>query len=253
MINIQKPLKMKHLKKILGLMVLVFASACTKSQTEGNGQVSFVLFSDVEIADQTKSNVSQFTALPSTGDFIITITDASKTSVWSGKISDWDSTTQLLAGNYSVTATYGISDEEGFDKPFFTGSADFAVVGGQTTEVEIQASLGNTIVYVECTEMFKNYYIDYSFKLSRDGRDIVTFAKDNTEAAFIEGYKITLSGTITSETKTSQIVPIEYTDLNVATAYKVLFDVSNVGGSTITITFNDTVETIELGDFDLNE
>jgi hypothetical protein len=32
-----------------------------------------------------------------------------------------------------------------------------------------------------------------------------------------------------------------------------LFDVSNAGGATITVTFNDTVETISLGDVELND
>jgi hypothetical protein len=32
-----------------------------------------------------------------------------------------------------------------------------------------------------------------------------------------------------------------------------LFDVTNVGGTSITITFNDNVETVELGDFELND
>lgn len=243
---------MKHLKTILAVMVVALAFACTKNHPEGEGQVSFVLESDFEVVDQTKSSVSQFTALPSSGDFTITITDASSSSVWSGKISDWDTATALKAGNYKVTATYGAIDEEGFDKPYFTGSADFAVVGSQTAEVKINVGLGNTVVMISCTDSFKNYYKDYTFKITRDGSEIVTFAKDETRAAFVDGYKFTLQGVVESETRT-QTFSNDYSSLDEATAYTFLFDTPNVGGATITITFNNNVETIELGDLELND
>lgn len=244
---------MKHLKTILGVMVLALAISCTKNHAEGDGQVSFVLESDFEVVDQTKSSVSQFTTLPSSGDFTITITDASSAPVWSGKISDWDPATLLQAGNYKVTATYGSLEEEGFDKPYFTGSADFAIQGAQTTEVKISVSLGNTVVLLSCTDNFKNYYQDYSFKLSRGNTDIVTFAKGETKAAFVDGYQFTLSGTIVGPTKT-QTFSKEYRNLNEATAYTIIFDVANVGSSTITISFNGNPgETIDLGDVELND
>jgi hypothetical protein len=213
--------------------------------------VSFVLSSDLEIADQTKSNVSQFTTLPSTGEFTISITDASSAPVWSGKLADWDPATNLQAGNYMVTATYGSIEEEGFDKPYFTGSANFSVAGAQKTEVKITVSLGNTVVLVKCTDNFKNYYQDYSFKLSRNNSEIVTFVKDDARGAFVDGYKFTLSGTVISPTKT-QTFSKDYTSLHEATAYTFLFDASNVGGASITVTFNNNVETIELGDLELN-
>ena len=243
---------MKHLKTILAMVVLTLAFSCTKSQIQGNGQVSFVLSSDIEIADQTKSSVSQYTTLPSAGDFTITITDASSASVWTGNISDWDSSTQLPVGNYNVTATYGAIDEEGFDKPYFTGSAVFSVVGAQTTEVKISVSRGNTVVLVSCTDNFKNYYKDYTFNITRDGSTLVSFVKGESRAAFVDGYKFTLQGVIESETKT-QTFSRDYSSLDEATAYTFLFDAPNVGGSAITITFNNNVETIELGDLELNE
>ena len=243
---------MKHLKKFFGMMALLLAISCTKSHTEGTGQVTFVLDSNLEIADQTKSSLSQYTTLPDSQDFIITITDASSTSVWSGKIADWDSTTLLKAGQYTVSASYGSVENEGFGKPCFAGSADFVIVDEQTTEVKIEANLANTIVLVNCTDNFKNYYDNYSFKLTRDGSEIVSFAKDDTRAAFVDGYKVTFSGSIVSGGKTLTFSK-DYSNLKAATAYTMLVDAANVGNSTITVTFNDTVETIELGDIELND
>lgn len=243
---------MNHLKTILSVMVLMLTFSCTKNSVEGNGQVSFALSSNLEIADQTRSSVSQFTSLPNSGDFIITVKDASGATVWTGKLSEWDAATLLPVGEYTATATYGNLEEEGFDKPFFTGSSSFTVAGAQTTKVSITVSLGNTVILINCTENFRKYYEDYTFTLVRDNATIATFVKGETKAAFVDGYKITLQGTVKSYTKT-QSFSKEYTNLNEATAYTVVFDAANVGGGTVTISFNNSVETVQLGDVELND
>ena len=243
---------MKHLKTIFGVLALIAAVSCTKSQTEGNGRVAFAVSSNDVVADMTKSNVSDYTGLPAVGDFTITILDESSSQVWAGKISEWDATTPLLAGNYTVNASYGDIEDEGFDKPYFTGSQTFAVKGGETSSVSVPVSLGNTIIRISCSDYFKKYYSDYTFRLTRGTAEIATFVKDETKAAFVDGYKIKVEGTLQGELKTYSFEK-EYTGLDEATAYTINFDAPNVGGSTITISFNDTVEVVELGDYELND
>jgi hypothetical protein len=246
---------MKHLQALIGALILLVAVSCTKNQVEGYGSVSFALDNNVEIVEQTRSNVSDYTTLPSVENFTITIKDASNATVWSGLISEWgtgENPSQLKAGNYTVEATYGSLEEEGFDKPYFCGNASFTVTGGQTINVPITVSLGNTIIKVSYSDNFKAYFSDYTFKLTRDNSDIAVFAKDETRGAFIDGYKITVEGEMTGELKTFSYSN-EYTNLEVATAYTLAFDVDNVGSATLTVTFNDEVETVELGDIELND
>lgn len=245
---------MRNLKTIFGVLSFLAVFSCAKVQQDDKtaGQVLFSVSSDIDVAEQTKSNVSTYTALPSSGDFLISITSTSSSYTWSGKVSEWDPTALIPAGGYNVTATYGSLEEEGFDKPYFTGTADFTVSGGQTTKVFVNVALGNTIVLVRCTENFKNYYSDYTFDITRDGAKIATFVKDETKGAFVDGYKFTLEGTIVGATKT-QTFRKDYTSLKEATAYTFNFDASNVGGAYITVSFNDTVETIEIGDVELND
>ena len=243
---------MKHLKTIIGIVALCALFSCAKSQTDGRGQVIFEVAGNHEVVDVTKSNVSDYTVLPSAGEFTIVIKDAESNSVWSGKIADWDPTTVLLAGEYTVEAAYGSLETEGFDKPYFFGSQSFAVVGGESTPVSIPVALANTIIKVSCSDYFKKYYNTYEFKLTRDGAEVVNFTMGETRAAFIDGYKIKVEGTLTSETKT-QTFSKEYTNLNEATAYTLAFDASTVGGSTITISFNDVVEEVDLGNVELND
>ena len=243
---------MKHLKTIIGIVALCAVFSCTKSQNGECGHVSFEVRSNQTVEDVTRSNVSDYTALPSSNDFNIVIKDAENTQIWSGKCADWDPTTSLVEGDYSVEASYGFLEVEGFNKPYFVGSQTFTVVGNETVAVSVPVSLGNTIIRISCSDNFKNYYKDYSFRLSRDGSDVVTFSKDETRAAFIDGYKIKVEGTLTSETKT-QTFSADYTNLSEATAYTLAFDVPSVGGSTITVSFNDTVNEVELGNIELND
>ena len=63
---------------------------------------------------------------------------------------------------------------------------------------------------------------------------------------------MTVEGTLVSETGTKTFSE-EHTGLQTATAYTYSMDVTNVGGSTISITFNDAVETVELSDYELND
>ena len=242
---------MKHLKTIFSVLVLAAVVSCAKTQTPG-GQVSFEVASDQQIDDVTRSNVSDFTELPSTADFIISVSCEELEYTWNGKISEWDAATVLLAGEYTVTASYGTIYEEGFGKPFFTGDAAFTIKGGEQIAVSIPVDLGNTVVRMTFTDSFKNYYPEYSFKLTRDGNTIVDFVKGETRAAFVDGWKFKLEGILIGE-MTQTTISKDYSNLNPATAYTFNFDVTNVGGASLTIKFNDTVETIDLGDHELND
>lgn len=242
---------MKNLRRIIGALAILAAVSCAKTPSADKGLVIFELSTNQQVADMTKSNISDYTDLPSVSDFTITI--SGETFNWTGLVSEWDPTTPVLAGEYSVTASYGQLEEEGFDKPYFVGTETFTVVGGETVAVSVPVSLGNTVVKVQTSEYFKKYYTDYTFDITRDGVPVVSFAKDETRAAFVDAYKFTISGVLESETKTYTFSK-DYANLDVATAYTFAFDVTNVGGGSITITFKDGyTETIELGEYELND
>ena len=243
---------MKHLKTLISAMVLFCALSCSKDHADCNGQVSFEVESMDVIADVTKSNVSDYATLPSSGDFTITITDANSSEVWTGKISEWNAETLLLAGTYTVEAVYGSIENEGFGKPYFVGSNTFSIEAEKSTTVSIPVNLGNTVIKFAYSDTFKKYYTDYSFKLTRGGSEIATFSKAESRAVFVDGYKIAVEGTLKSETKTQTFYK-EYTGLDAATAYTLTFDVPNVGGASLEITFNNSVEEVVLGDIELNE
>ncbi|MBO7192199.1 MAG: DUF4493 domain-containing protein [Bacteroidales bacterium] len=244
---------MKTMKSFMGLLALLVAFSCTKNTVTSGGYVSFAVSADEVLADVTKSNVSDYATVPTAAAFTLEITDASGGVFWNGNLSDWDPATMIPVGEYTAKAIYGDLEDEGFDKPFFEGSQTFAVKGAETTPVAVSVALGNTVVKVNCTDNFKNYYPDHTFKLMRGISEIVTFAKDDTRAAFIDGWQVQIKGTLMTETGAEKVFSAEYKNLNPATAYTLVLDIANTGSGAVALSFNNDVQTVEVEEVELND
>lgn len=247
---------MKFIKTSILCLATVAAAACHKSEapTMANGTITFAVAAQQEVNDVTRSQISDITTLPAAADFTLTITDAQKKTVWSGTLAQMTGPYTLATGEYTATAQYGDVSDEGFDKPCFTGSMPFTINGGDSKQITIPVSLANAIVKVSCTEMFRNYFTDYSFKITTAAGTKIDFPKSETRGAFIDAYKFTIDGTLTNQGGTAQSFNKTYdTGISPAICYTVTFDASGVGGASITVTFNDTTETIDLGDIELND
>lgn len=243
---------MKRVVKILTASVLLALAACSKNDNVGYGMLHIGLNTDGFVVETTKATVSDYAEVPGKEDFIIEITDAYSTPVWDGRLTEYDPYMLLQAGTYTLTASYGDISEEGFDKPYFYGSQDIVIVGDETTEAVVTASLGNTIVKIECTERFKKYFSEYSFSLSRSGTKIMDIPTDDARGVFLDGYSFTIDGVFVSEMRTYDFSK-DFNNLNPATVYSIVFDIDNVGSTSIKVIFNDTVEVIDLGDIELND
>ena len=242
------------MKKSVTLLSLILAAvSCSRNQDSSIGFVSLAVESDESVAEVTKSNVSDYTTLPSADDFSLVISDASGSSIYSGALKDYSSATAIKVGSYTAVASYGSSSDEGFGKPYFSGSSTFTVAQGTTTPVVIPVSLANCIVKLAYTSDFTAYYTDYSFTLTTGADTEIQFPKTETRAAFIDAYTFTLSGTLTSQGGKTRTFSVTKKGLEAKKCYTVKFDVSNVGNDSISIEFDDTVEDVQLDDVDLND
>lgn len=236
---------------VLGLAALSLTLSCTKCPKNEAGRVSFLVSQDDEVALVTKSSVSSFTSLPAPEDFSIVIVNSADETI---TVSDPKGLTTLPAGNYTAKASYGSASDEGFDKPYFYGEQTFTVNGGQTTNVTIKTKLANAVVKFEYTDNFKKYYTDFSFTLTSGKGTQIAFPASETRAAFVDAYLIKVKGSLTSQGgKTTAFPEKEYKGLEAATCYTLKFDASNVGSSSVTISFNDTIEDVDLGEAELND
>lgn len=237
----------------LGLAALPLLLGCAKSETRPDtGEVSFSLAHDEIVNDvTTKSNVSSFTTLPDAASFGIDVKNAAGDDFHPQGLG---TPLALHSGNYTATATYGSVTDEGFDKPCFTGTQSFSVTGGQTTDVKITVKLANCIIKPVYTDAFKQYYSSYSFTLTTGNGTQIQFPSTETRAAFIDAYQFKLTGTLTNQAGTVINFPEkEFKNLNAATCYTLRFDVSNVGGVSIQISFDNTTVNVKLGEIELND
>lgn len=236
---------MKRMKFIAAALAALALAACQKADQTGR-----LVFSieEGQVADvETKGNVSDYATMPSAGNFLLTV-KSGPTMIWSGLLSDWDSTKELKAGNYTAEASYGSLEEEGYAKPYFFGTSNFSINGGQSTTVGIPVSLGNAIVKISCTDAFKNYYTSYSFTVTTGAGNVFEYKEGGI---FMDAYRFSVSGTLTAQNGSTYTMTPRTWNLEPATCHNVKFDVSNTGSVTVTVSFDDTVQTVELVE-DLN-
>lgn len=237
------------------LVIALFAAmallpACTK-QGQGMGTLSLQLKAQEDLIDvSTKSNVSDYTALPEASAFSLSVVDSNDdiTPVSAGV------PVSLPVGSYTAKALYGSCLEEGFDKPCFEGSEAFAITDATPKTVTVTVKLANCLVKLVTTEAFRNYYTDYSFTLTTKAGASIPFAKGETRAAFIDATSFSLSGSLTNQAgKEQSLSDVEFKNLNSASCYTVKIDAPNIGSGSITISFDDTVTDVDLGQVDINE
>lgn len=239
---------MKRTVLILIAAAATLAISCAKQDKTG-GSVSFSLMEGAVAEVLTKGSVSDYAALPAAADFSLTVKNSLGATIYDGRLGAWNEDAPLAAGNYSAVVKYGDPSQEGPGKPCFEGSSNFGVLGGQTTNVKVTVNLGNCIVKIECTDAFKKYFPQRSFIITTpESASGFTYGD---QAVFV-AYQWSVTGTLKTQTGADYALPERTFKGDAATCYTVKYDVSNVGGVTITISFNDNVETVVLGDIELN-
>lgn len=237
---------MKKTRLTFLAFALIASVACQK--TAGTGRLVFSL-EEGEVADvETKGNVSDYATLPSENSFNLVLKAADSAVMYNGTVGDWNPADLLPAGNYLAEVSYGSDEDEGPAKPYFAGSSPFTIVGDQTTAVKIPVTLGNSVVRIATTSAFNNYYPTSSFTVTTPDNSF----KWEGKPVFV-AYQFSVSGTVTNQAgKSFNIEPKSWKG-DAATCYTVKYDVNNVGGVSVTISFSNTVETVDLGEIELND
>lgn len=230
---------------IVTVAALLAVCSCQKEEQGGSLAIALTQGDVAEVV--TKGKVSDYASLPDNSAFTLSVSGGKNFS-WSGMFDEWDNGTKLKAGTYKASVSYGDPVQEGPSKPYFAGEAEFTIFGGETTEVNIPVSLGNCIVKIKCTDAFNSYFTSSAFAVTTGAGNVFPY---NGEAIFIDAYKFTVSGTVTTQNGSSYSLVEKSWNVDAATCYTVKYDVSNAGSITVTVTFDDTVETVSLTE-DLN-
>lgn len=243
----------KSVRLFTAAVTLILASACAKQGHKGYGFINLAPEVSAEVAESTKSHLSDFISeIPKASELNIIIADWDGDVVYEGKAGELDNSDPYLTGDYTIVASYGTIADEGEAKPRFTGQSNFSVVSRETSQVNVKASLANTILKLKLSDNFKNYYSGISTELETGSGNKFTLSDGGV--VFVEPFRFTLRGHMTTpQGKSADWEKTFESGIEPGCCYTITIDASNIGASTITIQFSNDIQTVDLGEVDINE
>lgn len=253
---------MKFCKQAILLSVVALGlGACSDENPwglqQGEGGISLKLSASADVKDAIpvlRSGAPTLEA-PDVANFGVSLTNLSTTEVqtWS-TVADFNAQNSFRTGSYTLAAFYGSPEDEGFEKPYFYGETEVMVLEGRQATAEVTARLANSMVSVDYTDGFKNYFKDYKVTVHSDGHSYIDFAADETRPAFVAPGEVSIAVDVTNPSGKSVTLQPAAFPAAAAHHYHVTFDVNTgiAGQAQLQITFDDTVEsedvTIDLTD-----
>lgn len=224
--------------------------------SDSEGSITLDLKADNQVfRGKTRADDTQCPIVPDQNAFGVKLTnaDGSYTKNWSS-VEAFNRETSFPIGDYTLTATYGDVDKEGFELPCFKGTTSVHVSPGQVTNAEMTATLANAMVSVRYTDKFVAAVQAYSAGVQTEGHDWVIFAQNESRPAFVNAdgtEPVNLSITMTNRNgKTVTVSPANF-KIQPRHHYVVTIDAEgnqSTGDLTLNVEFDDEVinETVNI-------
>lgn len=222
----------------------------------GSGSVTLSLNVDYEIISRSNLQGRSGDAIPQPEDFAITMTsqDGTYSQQWES-LAQFPQDESVKIGTYTISASYGDINDEGFEKPFYYGETGFQVTEAATSNVEVTCALANTMVSISYTDAFKGFFADYSTELHSEGGAYITYSKDETRPVYLKPGKISMTISLTKQNGISATFqPADIANAQPQCHYRITLDVNggDMGNGQLIVKFDDTVAsediTIDLSD-----
>lgn len=255
---------MKRVFTIVLLSTLAFV-ACNKQDAQNKtlerGTVSIECGATTEVELTRASLTTEVQcSVPASEEFSLKISGVSSDYVAEyASVSEFEDT-RLYKGSYVAEIISGDINDEGYDKPVFSGEQTFDILSRQHTDVSITATIANALVKVETTEAFKSYFPGgYSLTLTTElGNEFDVTSQ--SDYLFVAPTSFVINGTATKQVAESGAEAVVVTlpemrgeNLAPRTIYTVRFDVSEAGSATLRITLNETLVEERTFDNELNQ
>ena len=249
---------MKGILKFILFLEIVLLCSCVNDEKRSGafGGMSLHLSANSSVTDVTTRSSEE--VLPSIQDFSISVLQGDKVQASWDKWSDYDEDTTFPVGSYTLKAFYGDIEKEGFDSPYYEGTTDFNIRGGETTPVETTCKLANTKISSEYTDDFKQYFKTYSSTVQAELGSEVSFSSGETRAAYVKPGRISVKLTFTKVNGGLSPTTIEVATIEEASAqhhYHLQMNV-DAGKAMLSIVFDRVTEvrpiTLDISDKALN-
>lgn len=264
---------MKFLKPLLsltGLFLLLGSctdeSPFTDNSNKGGGKINLNLTSSSEVSSAMPNvrSVTKQVVPPPVSDFQIRLskTDGSYAKTWSS-LEEFAKETEFSVGMYELEAYYGTPDsqgvvkssDKGYEHAYYYGKVeDIVVKESQETNVTIGASLANSIVVVEYTDAYKNYFRSWNTTLKTSGKENVELGDEEGTCYVTPGVVDIVMDAVLENGNSVFLNPAEF-DAEPCHMYKIKYDVFNGenGSVILSLNFNDDPEEIHDVWIELND
>lgn len=224
--------------------------------TENCGVLSLALQVDSDVETTAlKSDDSSTIEDIELDDFIIQVLKDGATYTWYN-YDEMPDSINLIAGEYTIKASYGTNPAIAFSSPYYEGKEDVEIIQTQHTDVDITCTLANAMMSIDFTENFEKVYTDYNLIISNKywtSDDYFLFTKGETRDVYLAVADIELTLILRrydDELFTYSLPDI--TDVEARNHYNVTFDVDYEDSAPISVTIdettNDIVDSYEVSD-----
>lgn len=176
------------MKKVYyGLLSFFFVGlvSCTKDEPQSSleGRIDVKVSTDQTLLGEASRSGEEKT-IPDINDFGLTIESLD------GKVfNSWESFSEfrpvsVAIGTYTVTASYGDVEAEGFDAISYQGSTNVEVRKEETAEASVTCIINKAKVSINYTDEFKSYFTSYSSYISSSKGNKVTFSANESQGAY---------------------------------------------------------------------
>lgn len=161
---------------------------------------------------------------------------------------------EFPADTYTMTASYGNTDAEGFESPQLYGEATFPVVAGKVTPVRLTATVANSLVMFEPTENFLEYFQSARFVLNSAAGNSLVVNPGETRPVYINPGNASIDARVIMPSGADALITIGSFTARKATLHRITLDVeASTGTATLTISFDETITDIKPIIIDLTE
>lgn len=242
-------INLRHTRKLLSAMaaaLLVCTTSCSDDYGRSLGDTGTVnLRLDIDrsakSATPARSSLGDLAAAVSASDFNITlINESGEEKSWA--YNDFNGA-NISIGKYTLVASSGKKDAEGFDAPYFEGSTQVQVFTDQTSEASVTASLANAGVIVKYSDNFKNYLTDYVASVRTAGNpEGYEYPADATDELFVTPGETSLYVSFTTPQGQSATLKAAEFNTQAQHVYTITVDVNGgqMGDPVMSVTFDDT-------------
>lgn len=170
------------------------------------------------------------------------------------KASDFSEPVTVPVGKYTLEAWYGSLEDEGFEKPYYHGSSTLTVEENRTTPVSVTASLANSMVRVEMSDMFRDYFASYTLTLRSELNHEIAYADGETRPVYLAPGQVTASITITKQNGTTATLEPKSFTAEARHSYLLKFDINGgeAGDGFLVLTYDDMTD-MENVEIDLSD